>query len=111
VDDERGVRTVAGHILQSFGYTVLEARGAEDAIRRASNYPGRIHLLLTDVALARECGRALAAALTVLQPGLKVLFMSGRSHPAAAIEPTKLLSKPFAAAELAARVRRALDAA
>ncbi|MBO0697322.1 MAG: response regulator [Zavarzinella sp.] len=114
VDDERGVRALSGHILRTYGYTVLEARGAEAAVRRASEYPGPIHLLLTDVSLSGECGRALATALTVMQPGLRVLFMSGLSDVAvapAAQEPGNFLAKPFTVFGLAAKVRRVLDAA
>jgi two-component system cell cycle sensor histidine kinase/response regulator CckA len=114
VDDERGVRTVASQMLKSFGYTVLEEHGAEDAVRAAAAHPGPIHLLLTDVSLCGECGRALAAVLMATHPRLKVLFMSGLTKAAvasAAREPANFLPKPFSAAELAAKVRQVLDAA
>jgi DNA-binding NtrC family response regulator len=114
VDDERGVRTVASEMLKSFGYTVLEVHGAEEAVRISAAHPGPIHLLLTDVSLCRECGRALAAVLMATRPGLKVVFMSGLSKAAvasAAREPANFLAKPFTGAELAAKVRQVLDAA
>jgi DNA-binding NtrC family response regulator len=114
VDDERGVRTVACEMLKSFGYTVLQVHGAEDAVRAAAAHPGPIHLLLTDVSLCGECGRALAAVLMATRPGLKVVFMSGLSKAAvasAAREPANFLAKPFTATELAAKVRHVLDAA
>src|SRR3954465_2866057 len=82
VDDERAVRAVAGDMLRSFGYTVLEARWAEDAVQAATAHRGRIHLLLTDVALPRECGRALAAVMMACRPGLRILYMSGFSAAA-----------------------------
>jgi DNA-binding NtrC family response regulator len=113
VDDERGVRAVVGEMLRTSGYTVLEARGAEDAVRLSVDHPGPIHLLLTDVALNKECGRGLAAALMTSRPGLKVVFMSGLSQAAvasAAREPGRFLAKPFTADELAAKVRQVLDA-
>jgi DNA-binding NtrC family response regulator len=101
-------------MLKSFGYTVLEVRGAEDAVRAAATHPGPIHLLLTDVSLCGECGRALAAVLMATHPSLKVVFMSGLSEASlgsAAREPANFLAKPFTAPELAAKVRRVLDAA
>jgi DNA-binding NtrC family response regulator len=114
VDDERGVRMVVRDMLKSFGYTVLEVHGAEDAFRAAATHSGPIHLLLTDVSLCGECGRALASVLMANRPALKVVFMSGLSKTAvasAAREPANFLAKPFTAMELAARVRHVLDAA
>ena len=114
VDDERGVRMVAGEMLRSFGYRVLEVHGAEEAVKTAQTHAGSIHLLLTDVSLFGECGRALAAALAASRPDLKVLFMSGLSPAtvaSAARDPANFLAKPCTAAELAAKVRRVLDAA
>src|SRR3954449_10896186 len=109
VDDERGVRAAAGEMLRSFGYVVLESGGAEEALKAAAAHAGPIHLLLTDVSLHKECGRALAAVLMGRRPGLKVLFMSGLSKAAVASagrEPANFLVKPFTASELAARVRQ-----
>ena len=62
VEDEPEVRDLAREILQGSGYTVLQACDAQDAVFMAERHAGPIHLLLTDVIMPRQSGRALGAA-------------------------------------------------
>jgi nitrogen-specific signal transduction histidine kinase len=112
-EDEAALLSVAQRILQNFGYTVLTAANAEDALALAGRYPGTIDLLLTDVIMPGEAGPVLAARLTRQRPGLRVLFMSGYAGDElgahGVLDPAVgLLQKPFSAHELASRVRDAL---
>lgn len=74
--DEDGVRHVALETLERSGYRGFEAGKPEEALRRARQHAGAIHLLLTDVVMPRMNGRVLADRLVALRQELKVLFTS-----------------------------------
>lgn len=115
VEDEEMVRTLACQFLRQYGYQVLEAKGAKEAIRVSRGHKGLIHLLLTDVIMPRISGPDLAAQRMRERERMKVLYMSGYTEKAlqqqGALRPeTILLQKPFTADALARKVRDALDA-
>jgi CheY-like chemotaxis protein len=113
VDDEDAVRTVAANVLHRYGYTVIQARNAGEALLYCEKHPARIHLLLADVVMPQMNGPELAARLADLRPDMRVLFMSG--HPNDAIERigplAPLLQKPLTVSTLTQRVRQVLDQA
>jgi DNA-binding response OmpR family regulator len=74
----------------------------------------RIDLLISDVGLPGLNGRQVADAARLLRPGLKVIFMTGYAETAASaqgfLEPgMALITKPFAMADLAARIRATIE--
>ena len=76
VDDEPDVRKLVSAMVTHYGYKALTADSGDHAIAIfKKNQP--IDLLLTDVVAPGMSGPMLAEKLTELQPGLKVLFMSG----------------------------------
>src|SRR5260370_37388999 len=77
VEDEEGVRALARLVLQSHGYTVLDANNGSDALITAQQHHGTIHLLVTDVVMPNVSGRQLAERLIPLRPNLKILYLSG----------------------------------
>src|SRR5207248_6802282 len=81
-EDEDGVRALTRYILQEAGYTLLEARDGVEAVRLAEQHRGTIDLLVTDVVMPRMSGREMAVHLVALQPGLKVLYLSGYTDAA-----------------------------
>ena len=113
VDDDQWVRMLARDVLAGEGYRVLEASDGQDAIRVAAEHPGPIHLLLSDVMMPGMNGCDLAAGLTALLPGMKVLFISAYdrdflvSHGMNPIGP--VITKPFTTEYLSRRVRIVLD--
>ena len=114
VEDNDGVRDLAAKALRRRGYTVHEARDAEDAIQWMQTSGIKPHLLLTDVVMPGVSGPNLAARLLQLNPELRVLYMSGYTEDAGAVHGNfwagvPLLQKPFTPAALAERVRLALD--
>jgi len=113
-EDEEGVRALIRHVLQQCGYTVLEARDGPEALLLGEQNLGRIGLLLTDVVMPGMGGRDLAERLAELQPGVKVLFLSGYTDDAVVrhgIQTAEVafLQKPFTPASLARKVREVLD--
>src|SRR5262249_31858886 len=49
VEDEEQIRLLIESVLKSNGYNVLAVNCAEDALKIAANYNGKIDLMLTDV--------------------------------------------------------------
>jgi signal transduction histidine kinase/CheY-like chemotaxis protein len=116
VENDPGVRALAGRVLHEHGYTVLEARDCDEALRVGRGHEGEIALVLTDLVMPSASGPDVAEELTALRPGVKLVFMSGYTENAAfrqrGLEPgTAFLDKPFTPAALAQKVREVLDAA
>ena len=113
VEDEAFVREVVGEILGAAGYTVLVANNAPEAQRTYEQHGGAVDLLLTDVVLAGENGRALAKRLKGEQPGLKVLLVTGYAEQmarcGAGIDREEFLAKPFSCEALLRRVKLVLE--
>ena len=114
VEDEEVVRSFARGLLESRGYEVLEAKGANDALEIGGRYKKHIHLLLTDVVMPQMSGRELAEHLAPLHPETKVLYMSGYADHAVVqhglLDPgTVFLQKPFTPHTLARKLREVLD--
>jgi two-component system cell cycle sensor histidine kinase/response regulator CckA len=115
VEDDEMVRALAQTILERYGYHVLAARNAHDALRLAQEGPGQIHLLLTDTIMPVMNGPELAKRFRSIRPETKVLFMSGYTDKVivntAALEPgTAFLQKPFTPQTLTHKVREVLNA-
>jgi signal transduction histidine kinase len=116
VEDNAAVRELSMRALRKRGYTVYEARNADEAIEWASNSGVKPQLLVTDVVMPGLSGPNLAARLMQQNPTLRVLYMSGYSDDATAVHGAfwggvPLLQKPFTPAQLAERVRMTLDSA
>jgi signal transduction histidine kinase/CheY-like chemotaxis protein len=113
VEDETGVRELASEFLKAGGYTVLEARDGDEALKCAMNCRETIHLLLTDMVMPRMSGGQLAERLVRWKPELHVIFMTGYSEFSGKNNETmpgegNLLQKPFSRATLLEKVREVL---
>jgi len=116
VEDEAALVEMIRDVLESSGYTVLEAASGEEALRLERGYGGEIHMLLTDVVLKSGMdGTVLASRMQKLRPGVKVMYMSGYSELLAALDGQIigdiLLQKPFSTLALRTKVRELLDRA
>jgi two-component system, cell cycle sensor histidine kinase and response regulator CckA len=114
VEDEALVRDVTRAMLERRGYQVLVANDGEHALRVASEYPGPIALVLTDVIMPRANGRWVADHLRVERPEIRVLYMSGYTedtivHHGVLETGITLLEKPFTEQALSRAVRQRLD--
>jgi CheY-like chemotaxis protein len=106
-DDEAVIRHLAGHVLRSNGYTVLEAADGVEALEVAEQHPGPIHLLLTDWCMPRLDGGGLIRRLSNGRPETAILVMSGYMN----VEPppkATVLCKPFNAQDLVDSVNEVL---
>lgn len=107
VEDEERVRSFSVEALRELGYRVVDARDGPEALRRIEQGQ-KVSLLFTDVVMPDMTGRELADRARRLQPGIKVLLTSGYT-PDVVGDERDILMKPFDLAQLAERVRAALD--
>jgi two-component system cell cycle sensor histidine kinase/response regulator CckA len=113
VDDEEAVRALARRALERFGYTVLQAADGVEALLLFQRRRAAIRLVVTDIVMPQMDGRTLAGRLREMQPGIRLLFVSGCSgqltaEQAASRPRTTFLGKPFTGDELGEKVRKAL---
>ncbi|OFW01074.1 MAG: hypothetical protein A3I61_13860 [Acidobacteria bacterium RIFCSPLOWO2_02_FULL_68_18] len=114
VEDDTAVRHLARRFLESSGYVVLEAEHGGAALLTLERFNGTVDLLLTDVVMPGMSGPELAARLSGLRPGMKVLYASGYTDDAVLRrgvreDSARLLTKPYTRAELVRRVREVID--
>ena len=82
VDDNETIRSAVGELMKMQGYNVLQACNGKEALDVSRNHAGAIDLLITDVVMPSMSGRELAKHLSLEQPGVKVLYMSGYTDDA-----------------------------
>jgi PAS domain S-box-containing protein len=116
VEDEATVRKLVREMLAALGYKVIEASSGTEALRAWEAARGAVQLLVTDIIMPQMSGPQLARELTLAQPGLRVLFVSGYTSETIArhgvdISDASLLAKPFTREALGAKVRELLDGA
>jgi PAS domain S-box-containing protein len=113
-EDSESLREMAAEYLQSIGYTVLTAASGDEALLRANEFTGTIHLLLTDVIMPELNGPELAKQVALLRPEIKVMFTSGYASETLAnrgsLDPAvAFVQKPYRPKALARRIREMLD--
>ena len=114
VEDEEAVRDLVRTILTGQGYEVLVALDPQQAEVIASKFPGEIHLLLTDVVMPGVGGRELATRISMMRPGIHVLYMSGYTENVITTgglleQGLAFLQKPFSPAALVQKIREVLS--
>ncbi len=113
VEDEHAVRDFCVEALSLLGYRVLEADGAEAALRLLDAH-AEVDLLFTDIVMPEVNGARLAEEALRRRPGLKVLFTTGYTrnavvHNGVLDAGVQMISKPYSVEELAAKLREVLD--
>jgi signal transduction histidine kinase/CheY-like chemotaxis protein len=113
-EDEPDLRELTRIFLEGYGYRVLQASSAEQAIQMAESFSEPIDLLLTDVIMPGMSGRQLAERISSKRPQTRIVYMTGYTDDMVVqhkvLEPgVKLLQKPFTKVDLALKVRSTLD--
>ncbi len=114
VEDDAGVRAYSSEVLAELGYDVHAAANADAAIALIDS-DVRIDLVFTDVVLPGSLnGRDIADHCHSVRPGTPIVFTSGYARDAIGhhqrLDPgIDLLAKPFSYADLATKVRAALN--
>ncbi|MGC2202819.1 MAG: response regulator [Stellaceae bacterium] len=115
VEDDDPVRLFGARALRNKGYKVIEAKGGQAALDLILDSPEKIDLLITDVVMPQMDGPELVRKVREIQPGMKVIFISGYTEDAfrqrldsgGGID---FLPKPFSLKQLATKVREVLTA-
>jgi two-component system cell cycle sensor histidine kinase/response regulator CckA len=113
VDDEQMVRSLAVSILEREGFLVQEAANGLGALELVRAADEAFDVLVTDVSMPGMGGRQLAAKVAELDPGIRVVFMSGYSDEILGFgpeveAPLAFLAKPFSPRTLVQAVREAI---
>ncbi|MDH3327418.1 MAG: PAS domain S-box protein [Gammaproteobacteria bacterium] len=112
VDDEAALLELTKEILTSYGYAVLTAGGADQALKILESTP--VDLMISDVIMPEIDGYQLATEVEKRYPNIKIQMVSGFSETHKANLANQLLhqqclAKPFSAEQLLRRVRTLLD--
>jgi PAS domain S-box-containing protein len=114
VDDAASLRGLIRRLLEEGGYTVLDSGDPVEALRMATEHPGPMPLMITDVVLPGFSGSVLAERVAEVRPETKVLYVSGYNDDS--IVPLRVLGqdyafleKPFTRDDLLRKVRQLLD--
>jgi two-component system, cell cycle response regulator CpdR len=107
VDDDVDAREIVAHLLGSRGFDVLVARNGDEAMRLLNQI--RVDVLLADIVMPDLNGIELAKRARLLQPNIKVMFMTGYLSRAAEAESLgKLLFEPVRDVEIETELRKLL---
>jgi CheY-like chemotaxis protein len=113
VEDDPAVRQATKTMLTQFGYRVICADGALDALDLVEQRGAEIHLVLTDIIMPKMTGPQLVGRLREKQHALRAMLMSGYRPEEMLLDRPEpdlpCIAKPFAPLSLARRVREVLD--
>ncbi|HJE25897.1 MAG TPA: response regulator [Methylorubrum populi] len=110
VDDDEEVRHVTASFLSDFGYDETEASDGRSALALMEQGHG-FDLVVADLAMPGMTGVELAAAIRQRFSGIPVLLLTGHAEAVQIPEDLPVMTKPFASAELAARISQLLEGA
>jgi CheY-like chemotaxis protein len=114
-DDDDLVRRLARGILTRLGYSVIEARDGDEAVRIFCSHAPSVDLVVLDLTMPGRSGLDALAAMRRARPELPAVIASGyrgsREHSERldSAERVALLDKPFTPEKLGQCVRTALD--
>jgi two-component system cell cycle sensor histidine kinase/response regulator CckA len=126
IDDDAMLLALIASGLEQYGYRVLKARGAQEALRVCEHHDGPIHLLLADVVLPRNkrlgvgpaagtdtSGPDVARRIVALRPEIRVIFITGHTDETVrSLGVTQagsvVLKKPFSVDCVVRKVREVL---
>src|SRR5580700_8785597 len=105
-DDDGQLQKFVATLLDRCGYSVIVARDGKEALKKAREFDGIIHLLLSDVDMPGMTGIELATQLNQERPDTKILLISGLSTGMLVLNNGwSFLPKPFMPEMLRDRVR------
>lgn len=109
VDDDADVRAFTADCLRDQGHIVLEADGADAALRLVSD-GALFDLALLDFAMPDMNGKELARRITSRRHQARILFLTGfgGTEELRDVQPERIIQKPYNMDELAERIEAEL---
>lgn len=112
VDDDEGVRENLAELFDLFGYAVMTAANAAEAMQKLAEH--RIDLLLTDYRMPGPNGVELIESARRAKPGIRAILMTAFGDSFTEIESVRrgaigYVNKPFEADEITGLVARILS--
>lgn len=113
-EDDATVRKLTSDILRKAGYEVISVEDGEDALISFQDNKDRVQLLLLDMIMPKMNGKEVYAKASKINPGIKVIFLSGYTNDIINKKETggkdiKFLLKPVSINILLGKVREVLD--
>ncbi len=111
-EDDTAARNLTRQILETFGYTVIEAMDGEVAVKKFMAHQDRIDLVILDVIMPRKNGKEAYRDICRIQPDIRCLFTSGYTADIFDEEERRLISfipKPIIPTLLLKKIREVLD--
>jgi signal transduction histidine kinase/CheY-like chemotaxis protein len=113
-EDDGAARKYMADVLKQDGYKVIEAVDGKDAVNKFMDNKDKVQALLLDVVLPKKNGREVYEEISKINPGIKVLYMSGYTadiiHKHGIIDNgLNFISKPVSPTKLLKKMRELLD--
>jgi PAS domain S-box-containing protein len=114
VDDEKSILETGRDILISYGYKVMTAENADQAIEIYQAHQEKIHLVISDLSMPGKGGKQCLSDLIAINPRIKVLMTSGYCSPRQVEELITLgaagfINKPYRSEDLLTSIRKIID--
>jgi len=113
VDDDCVLQRLGREILSLHGYDVLTASSGQEAIRILNSHPGRIRLVILNIAMSGMGGLETSRALHSYDPSIKTIISSS-FHPSREMidrlgtRIDAFLNKPYEVDRMVSEVERLL---
>jgi two-component system cell cycle sensor histidine kinase/response regulator CckA len=105
-EDDEAIRKFVQLLLAKCGYKTIVATNGKDALEKAQQFDGPIHLLLSDIEMPEMTGIELAIQMNRERPDTRILLISGLDSGMLLLNNGwQFLPKPFMADMLRDRVR------
>ncbi|MFA5928065.1 MAG: response regulator [Candidatus Margulisiibacteriota bacterium] len=114
VDNEEPLRRILSKILQSIGYSTLEAESGKEALEIFEQKGADIDLIILDMHMPQMNGYEVFSKLQKLAPKVKVIISSGyidgeEVQEMLASGAAGVLPKPYSATDISRKVHQALN--
>ncbi len=115
-EDEPDVRSVVRAMLESLGYSVVEAGDGREAVEQFRKHRSGIDLVLMDMVMPRLSGEGALAEIRRIAPGVPAILVSGydqggRIDGVVESGSGAFLRKPFRRQDLESKIAEALGSA
>ncbi len=115
VDDEAMLVDLSSQLLKRLGYSVTACTSSLEALSRFRDAPAEFDLVITDMTMPQMTGRELAGEMLATRPDLPIILCTGFSEIITEDDARRagiraFIMKPIIMKDLAATIRRILDA-